>query len=425
MNIEAIWNHTYGEDCIPNFSDNMVLPRHRWYEFKEGYGASLVERAILETKQATKKSRLLVLDPFSGSGTTPLTALQNGCDSIASEVNPFMGFVSKTKCAKKNCSIDDLKHELNRVMSHKGILQESPLQDISSFAPGNNKEKWLFNIEVLQSFEALKKIIEQTNNSDLFMLALMSAVMQCCNAYKDGKCLRYKKNWKTLNYGADDLRHAFKENFSYIINDIENAPLLSGDRTFYLGDSRQTLSQVDKETTDLVVFSPPYLNSFDYSDIYRPELFLGEFVNNNDELRAIRKKTLRSHVQYKWETQEKSTSIWAQSISEKIESRKDHLWNNNIPQMVDSYFYDMERVFAEAYRICNHNAQLWFVVSTSAYAGIEIPVDLILADLAQNQGWDLCNVNALRKLRTSSQCVDENDKKIRLRESLIICKKSK
>jgi hypothetical protein len=75
MNIEAVWNHTYGEDCIPNFTDNMALPRHRWYEFKEGYGASLVERAILETKHVTGKDRLFVLDPFSGSGTTPLTAL--------------------------------------------------------------------------------------------------------------------------------------------------------------------------------------------------------------------------------------------------------------------------------------------------------------------------------------------------------------
>ena len=423
MNIEAIWNHTYGEDCIPNFSDNMALPRHRWYEFKEGYGASLVERAIVETKYATGNDRLLVLDPFSGSGTTPLTALQNDCDSISSEVNPFMSFVGKTKCAKKPCSSKKLLNELKWVMSEKDILLESPLQSISSFAPGKNKEKWLFNTDVLQSFEALKKNIMQTEQSDLFIIALMSAVMQCCNAYKDGKCLRYKKNWKELSFSAETLREAFKQNVLKIIDDIEINPLIVGERTFYLGDSRQILPQIVGNTVDLVVFSPPYLNSFDYSDIYRPELFLGEFVNSNEDLRAIRKKTLRSHVQYKWETQEKSTSIWAQSISDKIDSRKEHLWNKNIPQMIDSYFYDMERILKETYRISNHNAYLWFVVSTSAYAGIEIPVDLILADLAQQQGWDLCNVNALRQLRTSSQCVDENAKKIRLRESLVICRK--
>jgi|LSQX01.1.fsa_nt_gb hypothetical protein len=180
-------------------------------------------------------------------------------------------------------------------MSRKNILLSSPLNNVSSFAPGNNKEKWLFNTDVLQSFEALKKIIIQTDHSDLFMLALMSAVMQCCNAYKDGKCLRYKKNWKALNYNAEILRESFKQNFLKIVDDIKKNPLNVGERTFYLGDSRQTLSQIKGETVDLVVFSPPYLNSFDYLDIYRPELFLGEFVNNNEDLRAIRKK-LQGHM---------------------------------------------------------------------------------------------------------------------------------
>lgn len=36
--INAVWEHSYGEDCIPNFSANMEQPRHRWYEFKERIG---------------------------------------------------------------------------------------------------------------------------------------------------------------------------------------------------------------------------------------------------------------------------------------------------------------------------------------------------------------------------------------------------
>ncbi|MPN63214.1 hypothetical protein SDC9_210969 [bioreactor metagenome] len=91
--------------------------------------------------------------------------------------------------------------------------------------------------------------------------------------------------------------------------------------------------------------------------------------------------------------------------------------------MIDAYFYDMEQILKEAYRVSRTNAQLWFVVGTSSYAGIEIPVDLILADIATKQGWSLLNVNALRKLRTSSQCASDKVHKIKLRESLIICKK--
>lgn len=107
--INAVWEHSYGEDCIPNFSANMEQPRHRWYEFKEGFSLTLVERAIRETKKDNKSTSFTVLDPFSGSGTSPLTALQSRCNAIGYEVNPFMSFVGKTKCQQRTKSIHDYR----------------------------------------------------------------------------------------------------------------------------------------------------------------------------------------------------------------------------------------------------------------------------------------------------------------------------
>lgn len=103
--INAVWEHSYGEDCIPNFSANMEQPRHRWYEFKEGFSLTLVERAIRETKKDNKSTSFTVLDPFSGSGTSPLTALQSRCNAIGYEVNPFMEEV-EFLCAKGYLSKD-------------------------------------------------------------------------------------------------------------------------------------------------------------------------------------------------------------------------------------------------------------------------------------------------------------------------------
>ena len=423
MPIKANWEHDYTNDCIPNFSTNMNIPRHRWYEFKEGFGSTLVERAIAETKNTQKKKQLTVIDPFSGSGTTPLTALQNNCNAIGLEVNPFMNFVGKTKCVKKTKPRDEYLSELNWIMNQTPIEKESRLETQSSFSSKGGKKKWLFNQSVLRGFEALQYYIEKNENSDMFLLSLFSAVMQCCNARKDGKCLRYKKKWETLAYSLQEFRTIFYKNSLNMISDIEALPLYNGNRLFYEGDSRKSFEKIESNSVDLAVFSPPYLNSFDYSDIYRPELFLGGYVTNNDELRLIRKDTLRSHVQYKWNTQDKSDSIWAQNIAAQVNDHSQILWNKNIPQMIDAYFYDMEKILHELYRVATNGAQMWFVVSTSAYAGIEIPVDLILADIAARQGWNLLNVNALRKLRTSSQCASEEVRKIRLRESLVICKK--
>lgn len=421
--ISAVWEHTYREDCIPNFSVNMEQPRHRWYEFKEGFSSTLVERAIRETRKSAKSDSFTVLDPFSGSGTSPLTALQSRCNAVGYEVNPFMSFVGKTKCQRRNKSINTYTQELKQILAKPPFRLKSPLEGVSTFTDAGKSKKWLFNLDVLRAYEALYQHISLSSDSDFFLLALITSAMQCCNAKKDGKCLRYFKNWETLNYTGTTLREIFHRNAMQMISDLEKNPLLEGTRDIIQGDTRELLKMSEQESADLIIFSPPYLNSFDYSDIYRPELFLGRFVKDNEELMQLRKKTLRSHVQCRWDRHDNSTSPWVSGIVEQLIAKQETLWNVNIPYMVSAYFYDMEEVLKQSYRIAKHNSQLWLVVSTSAYSGVEIPVDLILADIATTCGWELDSVNALRKLRTSSQYVDENKQKIRLRESLIICRK--
>lgn len=363
--INAVWEHSYGEDCIPNFSANMEQPRHRWYEFKEGFSLTLVERAIRETKKDNKSTSFTVLDPFSGSGTSPLTALQSRCNAIGYEVNPFMSFVGKTKCQQRTKSIHDYTKELNRILVQRPFRLKSPLEGVSTFTGSGENGKWLFNLDVLRAYEALYQHISLSEYKDFFLLALITSAMQCCNAKKDGKCLRYLKNWKALNYTGANLRDTFKANALQMISDLERSPLLEGTRDITQGDTRKLLQASEHDSADLIIFSPPYLNSFDYSDIYRPELFLGKFVKDNSELMQLRKQTLRSHVQCKWDRKDSSTSPWVTGIVQKLTAKQDTLWNANIPQMVSSYFYDMEEVLKQSYRIAKQNSQLWFVVSTS------------------------------------------------------------
>src|SRR5262249_6569124 len=157
------------------------------------------------------------------------------------------------------------------------------------------------------------------------------------------------------------------------------------------GDARDKLKQLPSGKYDLLVTSPPYLNSFDYSDVYRPELFAGRFVRNNAELRRIRLKTVRSHIQVAWVPSTTISSPLISPILSRLAERE--LWNQKIPEMVQSYFSDMSVVLREAARVVKPRGRAWIVVSTSAYGGIEIPVDLILADIASRNGWRLISVN--------------------------------
>lgn len=180
----------------------------------------------------------------------------------------------------------------------------------------------------------------------------------------------------------------------------------------------------------LCVTSPPYLNSFDYSDVYRPELFLGKFVASDAELAAIRKTTIRSHVQTNWEQpQPASSGQLFSNVMKDVSSRAELLWDHRIPSMIQAYFEDMERVLLRLRRLAVPGASVWIVIATSAYAGVEVPVDFIIAEIAERSGWFLREVGVIRHLRSSGQHVnklgEEVTRALHLRESVVILKTSK
>ena len=179
----------------------------------------------------------------------------------------------------------------------------------------------------------------------------------------------------------------------------------------------------------MCVTSPPYLNSFDYTDIYRPHLFLGGFVKTAKDLRALRLRTLRSHVQVSW-PDPVGLRLPKQLESEirEVSSRAEALWDRRIPNMVRAYFEDMHTLLAVLTKRAYKRSILWLIVSTSAYAGVEIPVDVHIAEITQSMGWDTEAIILLRNLRASGhhwkRYRKANGDVEHLRESLIVLAKN-
>ncbi len=403
--------------------DTALLPRHRWYVLKEAFSPELVMSAI---NKAEVKEGELIIDPFSGSGTTALTSSLNGFKGIGIEVNPFLAFVAETKLISRepntiNKYLPLIKNSFNKqVKSH--------LEGISTFSETNNDEKWLFNTSVLRTFESGWQAVQTipSTTKKIFQLCLIGAAMDVCNAKPDGKCLRYKKKWMDLDYNEKDFKDAFEKRICNVIEDI-NQTTLNKSSNIVHADCRKYLETLVDEKFKLCVTSPPYLNSFDYSDVYRPEMFLGRFIKDNNDLMAVRMQTMRSHIQASWKAPERiiSSHLLQESLSKIIE-RHDLLWSNKIPSMILAYFEDWDNILRNLDCKSEKNAQLWIVVSTSAYAGIEIPVDLIIADIATKHNWYLQEIGVLRYIRTSGQHwnnIEDKAQKPSLRESVIILRK--
>lgn len=399
-----------------NYEDATKLARHRWYYYKEGFSPNLVEKAIEHTGVSKND---LIIDPFNGSGTTTLTAALNGHKSIGIEVNPFTSFLADTKT--KNVNISKLESWGDKVLDSSEKPLKSPLLGYSTFSKKSDKKKWLFNNSILNSFEGgwrLTEDIRSHSMKQLIRLALISSAMKNCNATRDGKCLRYRDNWTENKYEKHSFLSSLRMDLNNIKLDIQESPV-SEKPLIIRGDCRKVLKQEKIQPFKLCITSPPYLNTFDYTDIYRPELFLGKFINGNENLYKLRLTTVRSHVQAQWTLPILNDfGLLYEQAMKHINENEDKLMHKYIPLMIQAYFEDMFNILKLLKSKAAKGAQIWLVVSNSAYANKEIPVDLIIGEIATKAGWYLKEIGVLRHIRKRMTKYSANI--LTLRESVII-----
>lgn len=381
-----------------NYENTTDLARHRWYYYKEGFSPLLVEKAI---ESAGLQGSDVILDPFNGSGTTTLTAALNGYNSIGIEVNPFTSFLSKVKVI--NEQVSNIERYKETLLSGVNQGADSGLIGFSSFSKPGKNNKWLFNDSVLRAFEGGWRSLHQIPSpeiKELFQLALITSTMNNCNARRDGKCLRYSANWNENGFDKESFITALKNNLLQMEEDIESHSITEHNPIIYNGDCRKILSEEATGKFKLCVTSPPYLNTFDYTDIYRPEMFLGKFINTKQELYDHRLNTVRSHVQARWEIplQDDFGALYVESMKHVV-AHKDELMHKQIPMMIQAYFEDMANILRMLRAKAEKNAQLWLIVSNSAYANKEIPVDLIIGDIGSKAGWFLKEIGVLRHIQ--------------------------
>lgn len=421
--MQNILNDNFGlkNQGFSNSANTVDLARHRWYFYKEGFSPFLVEKAI---EQTGLKKEDIILDPFNGGGTTTLTSSLGGYKSIGLEVNPFTSFIAKTK--NKNAELrlfNDWKEKLLNIEINK----KSNLLGFSTFSEKDGKDKWLFNDSILNTFESQWQALKNSNTHDdlreIFKLAMISSAIENCNARRDGKCFRYKTNWESKEYSKDNYIESLSAKLEKIKSDLTESTVIN-EPTIINEDCRIALKSKKLPFFKLCVTSPPYLNTFDYTDIYRPELFLGKFINTGKDLYNLRMRTVRSHVQAKWKKPLKSDfgMLYQQSINHVLKN-KDSLMNPKIPLMIQAYFEDMYNILESLKHKAEKDAQLWLVVSNSAYADMEIPVDLIIGDIGSKLGWYLKEIGVLRYINKRQTRHSPTIKE--LRESVIIFSNSK
>ena len=234
-------------------------------------------------------------------------------------------------------------------------------------------------------------------------IMLGSILRDVSNVVVNGKGRKYRRGWEKRAVSAstvvDRMRAACNTGYSDI---IRFSGKLKGAVKVYQGDARRRTVELGE--ADCAVFSPPYPNSFDYTDIYNLELWMLGYLRSQQDNRDLRLATMHSHVQLHRTSREaggKSSTL--NDTLGAVDASRSKLWHRGIPDMLRSYFADMEGIISDLATRIRPGGLITVIVGGSSYAGIGVDAPRIIAELGMDMGLELVRHSPLRAMRLSAQ----------------------
>ena len=402
-----------------------AAPVHRWFRCTQGFSGALVEHLLQEFSPADDE---VILDPFVGSGTTPLECRKHGFPSMGVDVSPLMTWICKAK-------LRPWRHKELRHLADSLALPEassSPHKPDSSVVFDSYLQK-AYSPEVLRQIWTLADHFRTVNlpprHRIFLQTVLLSILEEISQIRKHGSHYRYllrsenaglqKLNIQIFNPKAD-IRPLFLNRMAEMIDDVESSefarPLASA--RIILGDARNL--DIPNESISLVITSPPYLNRNNYIAQQKAEMAVLGLVETHQAYRHLVQSTMRSHVECKYDSKPTSRMPEVRKIIEAIDLTDGN--NPRIPHMIGGYFDDLDDCLRELFRVMKPAARAAFVVGCTRWGGVVVPVDHLLLRLAEQRGFKAERVWVTRLKGNSPQQMRRYGR-IPVRESVVIFRK--
>ena len=382
------------------------IPFQGWRHFKEAFAPELIAKAVGESEIPVARC----MDPFGGSGTTALACQYLGVSPITIEVNPFLADLIQAKL--EGYDIASLRR------AYRWIMSEADRADIecavrrlkanapATFAEPGVKERFVFFDDVLRRIIAYREVIKRLRTPSarrLFKVLLGSVTVPVSNVTISGKGRRYRGNWLNRRSTAADVNEVFCERVKAALTDIERYGVRANSTYSVLrGDARRLLAEAGP--FDLVVSSPPYPNSADYTDVYNVELWTLGYIGDWNANIELRQATLTSHVQLKRRYAPPPTdSRLLLEVLAALRRRRSLLWHNDIPEMIGAYFADLVSVLHALKGKLTRGGRVYLVLGDSRYVKVTIPTATILSSLACALGFKLISAEPFRSMRVAPQ----------------------
>ena len=174
------------------FRGNVALGRHGWLRLTPAYSLHLVQELL---KQSGPDE--FVLEPFSGTGTTPLACASLGIRCHAVDINPFLVWLGKLKLTQ----FDDGTARAVRAAAQR-IADKIRDPDSCAWKPDLHQiEKW-WDLPTLHTLAAWCNAIRNPSRqraqgvTDLLSVAFCRVMIQSANVSFGHQSMSFKKKGK-------------------------------------------------------------------------------------------------------------------------------------------------------------------------------------------------------------------------------------
>ncbi len=402
----------------PAFMANRDAPVHRWVPWIAGYSKHFVEDAL----ERHTSGASMVLDPFSGVGTTLVEADLAGHEVCGFEINPYAAFVAQTKLKAHRIDADGLRRSVQHFRKFMADCVRNGLKPHTSSPAGFRTHAPFYSPDVERKVLLIWDFISEQKRpvADIFRMAFAATMVHYSN-YSYEPSLGRKAVVGRPEVEDYDVSGMVADKLLQIAVDAEwyrknRATRRRKDGRITRQSFFEGFSDLAEGSADILITSPPYLNNYHYNRNTRPHLYWLGFCSSPRDMKPLEALNFGTYWQNARERDciELNPSIEDKEIRQTLaelrgkNADKGIYGGNGWANYAAQYFNDCVR-FAEGAAWCLHSgATALAVIGNSILQGVPIPTDRFFAKIAEPYGFQVINIHVSRDTRVGNSIVNSS-----------------
>jgi len=340
-------------------------------------------------KYLGKSSNGYIYDPMCGSGTTLLEALLHGHNSVGVDIDPLACLISKVKVTLINPKIldkifFDIKNKIARRKKGKFLPK---IENLDHWFTDETKKKLSIIRDIIDEYK------DERNVYDFLIIVFSSIIRKASNADNQSQKTYVSHN---VIKNLPDPNLLFLHRLKKYSNEIKKlSESYTKTRHFVFNtDTRKIQSEIKKirkDSFDLAITSPPYIKAIDYIYTNMAEYFwIGDIFGMYTKAQQNEHK--RNYIGTKQVYSNEYNSNLKPGINEvDVVIQKIKKKNVKFGYITSKFFEDIQTNLKSTFEILKPNSHYIMVVGNCSVAGIDVPVDKLVSQLAKVEGFTLKN----------------------------------